>query len=49
MKLERYSFRKLLRTFATAPNVSPLSVRADNLVLVKFGFSALSVPRFFSV
>ena len=22
---------------------------ADNLVLVKFGFSALSVPRFFSV
>ena len=23
--------------------------RADNLVLVKFGFSALSVPRFFGV
>ena len=24
-------------------------IRADNLVLVKFGFSALSVPRFFLV
>ena len=23
--------------------------RADNFVLVKFGFSALSVPRFFGV
>ena len=27
----------------------PDGYRADNLVLVKFGFSALSVPRFFSV
>ena len=26
-----------------------LTSRADNLVLVKFGFSALSVPRFFGV
>ena len=25
------------------------TTRADNLVLVKFGFSALSVPRFFGV
>ena len=24
-------------------------IRADNLVLVKFGFTALSVPRFFGV
>ena len=26
-----------------------IASRADNLVLVKFGFSALSVPRFFGV
>ena len=29
--------------------IRPLCSRADNLVLVKFGFSALSVPRFFGV
>ena len=26
-----------------------ITIRADNLVLVKFGFSALSVAHFFSV
>ena len=28
---------------------APEAFRADNLVLVKFGFSALSVPRFFGI
>ena len=30
-------------------NAALILSRADNLVLVKFGFSALSVPRFFGV
>ena len=36
-------------TYKKLEQIRLVGIRADNLVLVKFGFSALSVPRFFGV